>query len=205
MTIIQKKVTPKVIAANRTNSRRSTGPRTAVGKRRGSRNAGKYFVFGQITRQRMRELGEDPAEFERLRRSLWSAIGPRDGYEEILVEEMAVIRWRLPRLRRAEFGTMANQLDGVEVEFRGNLNLGIYPRQPFRIKYGGLPNSIQSRQKHRQNLYLLGLIRTVVENYGFSPDMQRLLSALYQMYSSDAGTNLNQLYERGMEVSSPES
>jgi len=44
------------------------------------------------------ELGEEPAAFEKLRESLRRPFGPRDGFEQRLVEDMAEIRWRRQRL-----------------------------------------------------------------------------------------------------------
>jgi hypothetical protein len=57
----------------------------------------------------MKELGEDPAAFEQLSESLRQAFGPQDGFEEMLVEDMAEIRWRRERLMRAEAGMLASK------------------------------------------------------------------------------------------------
>jgi len=47
-------------------------------------------------------LGEDPVEFEELHRALLHAFVPSDTFEQMLVEDMAVLRWRRLRLCRAE-------------------------------------------------------------------------------------------------------
>ena len=49
MSLIQKKTTPRLHAANRANSLKSTGPQTKLGKAHSSRNALKFGVFARVT------------------------------------------------------------------------------------------------------------------------------------------------------------
>jgi hypothetical protein len=201
VSLIQKKVTPAVLDANRENSRKSTGPRTLAGKRRVGRNAGKYYVFGQVTPERMRELGEDPAEFEKLRQSLRRAIKPRDGFEEILVDEMAVNRWRLARLRRAETGMLVNRRESVELKLR-NPSIGEdSPEDGLVIKYRGLAGTNQSPEKYMQIGHLLMSLYSMVKKEGFTPEGMKILTTVYGEYPSVAGTGLISQFKRELEAS----
>jgi len=60
------------IQANRLNAQKSTGPRTAVGKERASRNAVKH---GLLAREAVIR-GEDPEEFERYRQWMLESLAP---------------------------------------------------------------------------------------------------------------------------------
>ena len=64
----------------------------------------------------MKELGEDYAAFEELHESLCRAFDPWKGFEQMLVEDMAEIRWRRQRLMRAEAGILATQKRKFEIE-----------------------------------------------------------------------------------------
>jgi hypothetical protein len=196
---IRKKVTPTVIVANRANSRKSTGPRTQMGKRRVGRNAGKYFVFGQISPSRMRELGEDPAEFEKLRQSLRAALGARDGFGEMLVEEMAVNRWRLGRLRRAETGILAVQQYGLVYQQRAMPAGTGASLDNIMIGYFGLTGVSDSPEKYLQILELLQALRAKVEKEGFTPQGLELLETVYGKSPGVTGMGLISKYKAQLE------
>ncbi len=116
MSLIQKPKTEAMVVANRENSRKSTGPRTELGKRRSRGNAAKHLVFAKVVPDRIEELGENSARFKNLHRSMEEAFEPQDGFARALVEDIVQIRWRLARLRRAEAGILAAQSQ----EFRLN-------------------------------------------------------------------------------------
>jgi len=178
MGLVKKRVTPSVVAANRVNSRKSTGPRSVTGKRRAARNAAKRFVFGQVLPARMEEIGEDPEEFERRWHSLRAAVGPRDGFEEMLVEEMAVNRWRLGRLRRAEIGTLWSERMGLLAR-KLRLEEGRPASDSFGLGPLGLAAAEASPQKFAQILDLLESLRSKVRKEGFTHQGLELLEAIY--------------------------
>ena len=83
------------INANRENAKKSTGPRTAEGKRVVSQNALKHGLFADEAVIR----GESHAEYESHRQALldeWRPLGPT---ESMLAERIVSLAWRL---RRAE-------------------------------------------------------------------------------------------------------
>jgi len=85
-------------AANRRNAQKSTGPRTAQGKARSSQNAVKLGLFSRQVVPSARLLDEDPAELEALLAALRRRYAPRGCEEELMVDRMASLWWRLQRL-----------------------------------------------------------------------------------------------------------
>ncbi|MGC1677754.1 MAG: hypothetical protein WA740_09485 [Candidatus Binataceae bacterium] len=95
-------VSARKLAANRRNSSRSTGPRTARGKRRASLNALKHGMFAKELVLPALEGKNAAAEFRALLHALTSDLAPRGAFELVLVEEIAVCTWRMRRLLRFE-------------------------------------------------------------------------------------------------------
>jgi hypothetical protein len=85
--------------ANRQNSLKSTGPRTAVGKLISARNATRHGFYSSTVLLPQ----EDKEEFVRFARRLASAYAPNGILEEELVRSIIETRWQLRR---------ANQIDG---------------------------------------------------------------------------------------------
>jgi hypothetical protein len=85
-------------AANRANSRKSTGPVTEAGKARMRNNPLRH---GLTSRHVVIE-GEDPEDYEALRQDLMSDWQPADIQEAALVTQIAEGAWRLMRARRVE-------------------------------------------------------------------------------------------------------
>jgi hypothetical protein len=82
------------IAANRRNAQKSTGPRTANGKASSRLNALKHG----LTAETCLLPGESLAEFEHLRGRLATEFTPATLIDEILVERLAGLVWRLRRV-----------------------------------------------------------------------------------------------------------
>ena len=94
-------VSEKKLAANRANALKSTGPKTAEGKRVASRNAithGLFCVDVVLP-------GEDSAAFEVLKIEMLQAFKPQHAGELLLVERMVIAQWQLRRLRRINQGS----------------------------------------------------------------------------------------------------
>lgn len=92
--------------------RRATGPRTAEGKARVSRNALSHGLLSQATLM----AGEDAEELEALRSGLRTRLQPEGELEELLLDQMVSSAWRLRRLHRIEAGLLELELRRVEVE-----------------------------------------------------------------------------------------
>src|ERR1017187_6328241 len=84
--------------ANRDNSKKSSGPRTAEGKARSSRNSP---VHG-LTAKSPILPGEDPADLLDLAERYHADLKPDGAVEEDLVERMAIATYCLRRIARIE-------------------------------------------------------------------------------------------------------
>ncbi|MBV9762806.1 MAG: hypothetical protein JO340_19765 [Acidobacteriaceae bacterium] len=104
--------TPAQIAANQANSKLSTGPASAEGKARSSRNSFKHGLYSK----QLVLPHEDPAELDRLRASLRAEHSPINTTEDILVNELAENFWRLRRMREREAAAMQPGSFGTSVE-----------------------------------------------------------------------------------------
>jgi len=107
MSLTKRNVTKAMVAANRANAQKSAGPISARGKDRVRRNALKHWGRAEVLRDYMPALGEDPAEFERVRAGLYGSLDPGDDFEALLVDDLAEIHWHLRRLIRAEAANQA--------------------------------------------------------------------------------------------------
>ena len=86
------------IAANRRNALKSTGPRTAEGKAKASRNALKH---GLLSRDVV-IAGEDAEEFAALREGMMAELVPEGALEWLLADRVVTAAWRLRRATRLE-------------------------------------------------------------------------------------------------------
>ena len=85
------------LAANRRNARKSTGPRTAAGRRRVALNKLQRDLIPEEVQREMQARGEDPGEFLRLHRDLIALFRPGDLWERGGVETLAVVWWKKAR------------------------------------------------------------------------------------------------------------
>ena len=86
--------------SSRINGAQSSGPISDEGKARSSQNALKQGLFSK-----RRFIGdENPDEFDALVDSMAATHQPATPTEWLLIDRMAMARWRLGRLERAEAG-----------------------------------------------------------------------------------------------------
>ena len=91
--------TEKQLKANQANSKRSTGPKTAAGKRRVSQNSQRHGILSETAVIRGME---SPAKWKRLVAALYADLKPTGFVAEVLVDRIAWGLWRLERVRRWE-------------------------------------------------------------------------------------------------------
>jgi hypothetical protein len=91
---------PRRIAANRLNARKSTGPRTAEGKRRSRRNALRHGLTAETVID-VYECSEDYVAFQR---QLLRALKPHSAIEQELAGRLVSLLWRLRRAIAIESG-----------------------------------------------------------------------------------------------------
>ena len=96
-------ISEKQLEANRRNARRSTGPKTAEGKERSSRNNLRHGLTGQITVL----PSEDREAHDFFCNRLIECLRPENPMEEQLANSIAEDSWRLNRLTAIETNIFA--------------------------------------------------------------------------------------------------
>lgn len=86
-------LTPTLLAANRANARKSTGPRTAIGKRRVRFNALRDGRRARLFRETIAAKGEDMRIFDQIMEFFRLTIEPQTPRQERLVERLAQAYW----------------------------------------------------------------------------------------------------------------
>ena len=94
------------LAANRRNAKKSTGPRTAEGKKRASLNHVKHGM----TAETVILPHESADDYEEIREALIKDYAPATTQELMLVDQIAVGYWRTIRARRFETAMFDNHL-----------------------------------------------------------------------------------------------
>lgn len=107
MSLVKREPSPARAAASRANSRLSTGPRTARGTAVARRNGRLRRSYSAVAALNVAALGEDPRDFAAMQQDLTAAMRPRDEWERAWIQDIAMLRWRLGRLQRAEAGALA--------------------------------------------------------------------------------------------------
>lgn len=102
----QKSVTPAVLAANRLNARKSTGPRRHNNVKH---NAIKH---GLLTKTFPFKNDEEEVEFRKFRHELRADLRPEGAVETILVEEIAVCWWKVRMATEWELGELTARRSG---------------------------------------------------------------------------------------------
>ena len=98
------------VESNRRNSQKSTGPRTATGKKRVSRNAVKHGFYSKWLLVQDEDGEESQAEYDELYATLVEDYQPVAWREEDLVGKIAACSWRLRRAIRYESGQITRAL-----------------------------------------------------------------------------------------------
>lgn len=96
----QEPVSPRKLAANRENSKCSTGPKTVAGKARSSQNSIKHGFFVQTAFPNEESRTVDGEAFQMYFDALQTYYSPVGFMEDSLVEELAVLYLRHRRLLR---------------------------------------------------------------------------------------------------------
>ena len=91
-------------AANRANSKHSTGPRTTAGKRRSSQNAWRHG----LTAQSVVLASEDEAAYQQVCHKFFDEYKPATATEATMVQLLADTCWRLNRITQLEDAILTN-------------------------------------------------------------------------------------------------
>jgi hypothetical protein len=108
-------ITARQRAANRLSALESTGPRTTEGKSNSRFNALTHGLCARPFRAVMRDLGEDPEEFDRFHGGLIASAEPGNPLEAQLVEDLALLWWKKRRSERAQTGVQVREVERLMV------------------------------------------------------------------------------------------
>ena len=190
MSLIKRLPSPAQIAANRANSLYSTGPRTVQGKAASSRNALKPGKVSALVTLILAELGEDLDGFEDGLKNLSEAMRPRDAWESAWIQDIAILRWRLDRLHRAEAGILAMRRRHFHTERQraalsptGSAGLGV-TKLIGLVGFAGVADSVM---KFRQVVEYLRELQNAVRAEVFEDDCAVQLSIIYGKSASPQG------------------
>ena len=147
--------TPAQQAASRANAARSTGPRTAAGKRRSAMNALRH---GLLARATVLE-NESRRGFDEMLRQYIKYFAPRDAAQESAVEQMCSAVWRRRRLWSLE-------REALNLEIAGQSSPGELER---------IANGFDPPTRNRPQFLLLSRYETSIDNT-FQRSLARLLA-----------------------------
>jgi hypothetical protein len=120
----------------------------------------------------LEQLGEDPHEFDQLRRSFWEAFRPEDGFEEDLLEDLVENRWRLRRLMRAHQAKLVENRRRTEMKRQQRLaseGRGVPGMaQRFLMTQQGVTALPDSKYKFERTIIFLRELAAIVELDGFT-------------------------------------
>ena len=147
--------------ASRINGSKSTGPVTPEGRAASSQNALNLGIFSK--RQFLPE--ENPADFYALLDSLIDVYNPATAVEVIYVDRMAMARWYLARLERAEVAV---------IELQRNLFHFASEEDKWQ-RYGNrmLAQRINTLDQETRNKYINDRNAVITAALGFPEDPER--------------------------------
>jgi hypothetical protein len=163
---------------------KSTGPRTAAGKRRSRHNALKHGLYSNADFfwDAAVALGEDPREYGHLLEGLIEARRPADALEMALVEEIALLFWKKMHLERTELAIQVCNLQKHDLERRKlfvEVGQQISNTAQSEMREKGLRTSLDAPGKFEQTLAILNLLAEMVDENDFSSSFQDGLHTLY--------------------------
>jgi hypothetical protein len=198
MSLMKREPSPAQSSASQANGQRSHGPRSERGKAIASRNLPKPRPFSEVVARSMEALGERPEDFEQMHEALAAAMEPRDGWEAAWVQDIAILRWRLEHLQRAEVGILAVRKRKLAGERKresmpasGVADLGMRQQIPL-VGFTGLPDS---SWKFQQVIQMLRQLRDLVRVGDFEKDGVVYFDLLYGKKPGAVGATLRGRFE----------
>ena len=198
MSLIKREPSPVQSEASRANSLHSTGPRTRRGQAISSSNSLKPRLFSEVAGRSLEALGERPGDFEKARKTLSAAMRPRDAWESAWVQDIAILRWRLERLQRAEVGMLAEQKRRLRNERKrqdmpATGRAALIQRQQLAV--AGFTGLSDSPWKFQQVIEYLKGLRAVVFLGDFAEDSRLYFDILFGKEPGAQGAVLRAQFE----------
>jgi len=184
MPLETREVTPRMAEANRQNAQKSTGPRTPEGKQQVRYNALQHGLYAKPGMQFMLAAGEDPKEYQAVLDGLTQSFHPFTPAQQMLVEDLAMLRWEKRRNQRAQAAAITYEIEQLDIsteelrkqQDREESGLS-FDRAAVAEK--GLINMPDCPAKFRQIRDSLKLLLEQVERKQFTVDPSPTLILLY--------------------------
>ena len=154
-----KSVAMKKRSGHRRMASGATGPLSVAGKAASRMNAVRHGILSAEVVVRGLRIQERPDEFKALQARFWESLAPVGPVEEMLVDRIVTMQWRLRRVLLAETGEIALSVDGGRRRRadREPLSLGLFLSQ--------LSDAAVQMEKSTQGLnYLKVVLKSVREN-----------------------------------------
>jgi hypothetical protein len=157
-------------------AKNSTGPRTAAGKQKSSRNALKSGIFSKFLILK----SESRAEYQLVLNGVREDLQPQGTVESALVESLTAILWRKRRLLQAESAEISKvrffrNLDAFETQ-----QVEVWDRYRAGETAGGMLRPSSNPFLVREAIGILTKFRDLIKESGFDKDMSSfLLTKLY--------------------------
>ena len=201
MPVRTREVTPRMAEANRHNAEKSTGPRTPEGKQHVAYNALQHGLYGKPCLQFMLATGEDPKELQQILTGLTESFHPFTAAQQMLVEDLAMLRWEKRRNQRAQAAAISFELEQLDINTeelrkqRDREESGLsFDRAAVAEK--GLINMPDCPGKFRQIRDKLKLLLEQVNRKEFEVDVSNILLLLYGNQPSLRGNLLCTYFDR---------
>ncbi len=178
-------LTPELLAAARRNAQHSTGPRSPAAKQNSKLNALKHGLYAapENERQTMLALGEDPEEFEYLKKGLMLTYGPGEILWQKQIDDLARLYWRRERVQRAQEGLKRRALQGIDDwQHRRQQEMArvTFDASQHEMLEVELSESTDRGVGLRRTLSYLELVREEIQQRTFWPRQYFLLESLYR-------------------------
>jgi hypothetical protein len=159
--------------------RRGTGPRTQQGKDRSKGNAITHGIFSKAVVLK----GESQSDFDALLDALYQDRLPEGALEEILVNKLAVLWWRLRRVWTAESAEIRAGAEFIQWDAAEHHRQDA-ARLPELSCNGGLIRWIANPEAMQGCLTLLDELKENLDEQGFVPEFDKtILTKLYGSYN----------------------
>jgi hypothetical protein len=192
-------LTPRLLAANRRNAKKSTGPRTRAGKARSRWSALKHGRYLQPHAETLRHLDEDPREYAHLLRETLQSYPPANPLQRMLVEDVARLRWERLRIQRAKEAKLAKRLQEWEHEQRrglAELDQESSNISQAEVLESGLRRAKDSPAKFRELMQFLEVLEGIVARGDLTRENRELLFGIWGKNPTMRGAQIISLFER---------
>jgi hypothetical protein len=189
----------KMLAANRRNAQKSTGPRTPEGKRRASVHP-RWHSHATPESEAFREMamvGDEPELLGRLERDLTEAWQPANAMQELIVADLAMLYFKkaaLERTLRLKRFLEVQQLAVAMQEHMLGRDVDEPPIDDVLLRKFGYRGAEPCQRAFAESQRLLDLLKDRVERRDWAGDLAPIMSALYGENSTVPAENIQRLF-----------